>query len=120
MSVGLGTEPIEVESVLLAPIQEVEVPAQEAGLLQRMPVAEGAMVKQGDLLAQIDDTDAKLQKTRAEIELDNAAAERGQRYQGPRGEQVGRSCGERSCSAVWSRRNGTRKAFRRRKSIGCV
>jgi macrolide-specific efflux system membrane fusion protein len=72
MSVGLGTEPIEVESVLLAPIQEVEVPAQEAGLLQQMTVAEGAMVKEGDLLAQIDDTDAKLEKTRAEIELDNA------------------------------------------------
>jgi len=72
MSAGLRAEPIEVESVLLAPIQEVEVPAREAGLLQRMAIAEGAMVKEGELLAQIDDTDAKLQQTRAEIELDNA------------------------------------------------
>lgn len=72
ISAGLRAEPIEVESVLLAPIQEVEVPAREAGPLQRMAVAEGAMVKVGELLAQIDDTDAKLAKTRAEIELDNA------------------------------------------------
>lgn len=69
---ALGAQPIEVEAVLLAPIQEVEVPAQEAGLLQRVLVAEGALVKQGDLLAQIDDTDACLQKKRAEVELDNA------------------------------------------------
>ena len=69
---GLDAEPIEVESVLLAPIQEVEVPAQEAGLLQRLAIAEGALIKEGDLLAQIDDTDAKLEKARAEIELDNA------------------------------------------------
>ena len=68
----LHAQPVEVEEVLLAPIQEVEVPAQEAGLLQRVLVAEGALVKQGDLLAQIDDTDACLQKQRAEIELDNA------------------------------------------------
>ena len=32
----LPVQPIEIESVLLAPIQEVEVPTQEAGLLQRM------------------------------------------------------------------------------------
>jgi macrolide-specific efflux system membrane fusion protein len=68
----MRAQPIEVEEVLLAPIQEVEVPAQEAGLLQRVLVAEGALVKQGDLLAQIDDTDAGLLKNRAEIELDNA------------------------------------------------
>jgi multidrug efflux pump subunit AcrA (membrane-fusion protein) len=69
---GLGAQPMEVEEVLLAPIQEVEVPAQEAGLLQRVLVGEGVLVKQGDLLAQIDDTDACLLKIRAEIELDNA------------------------------------------------
>jgi len=72
MSATWSAEPIEVESVLLTPIQVVEVPAQEAGTLKRLAVAEGAMVKAGDLLAQIDDTDAQLEKTRAEIELDNA------------------------------------------------
>lgn len=71
-AVGWTAESIEVESVLLAPIQEVEVATQEAGLLQRLAVAEGAIIKEGDLLAQIDDTDAKLEKIRAEIELDNA------------------------------------------------
>lgn len=68
----LPAQPMEVEAVLLAPIQEVEVPAQEAGLLQRLLVTEGALVKQDDLLAQIADTDASLQKARAEIELGNA------------------------------------------------
>ena len=68
----LRAETIEVESVLLAPIQEVEVPAQESGLLRRLTVAEGAMIKEGELLAQIDDTDVKLEMTRAEIELDNS------------------------------------------------
>ncbi len=68
----LRAQPIEIDAVLLAPIQEVEVPAQEAGLLQRVVGAEGALVKQGDLLAQIEDTDASLQHKRAEIELDNA------------------------------------------------
>lgn len=68
----LNAGPLEVESVLLAPIQEVEVATQEAGLLQRLAVAEGVIIREGDLLAQIDDTDAKLEKIRAEIELDNA------------------------------------------------
>jgi macrolide-specific efflux system membrane fusion protein len=72
LSIPLPAEEIDVEAVLLAPIQEVEVAAQEAGLLARMLVVEGALVKQDDLLAQIDDTDASLQRARAEIELDNA------------------------------------------------
>jgi macrolide-specific efflux system membrane fusion protein len=68
----LHGQPLEVDEVLLAPIQEVEIPAQEAGLLLRVLVAEGTLVKQGDLLAQIDDTDASLLKNRAELELENA------------------------------------------------
>jgi macrolide-specific efflux system membrane fusion protein len=65
-------EKLQVDSVLLASIEEVEVPAQEAGLLAKLIVAEGDLVKKEDLLAQIDDTDAKLDHERAGIELDNA------------------------------------------------
>lgn len=68
----LPAEEIEVEAVLLAPFQEVEVAAQEAGLLARVLVVEGALVERGELLAQIDDADACLQRARAQIELDNA------------------------------------------------
>jgi multidrug efflux pump subunit AcrA (membrane-fusion protein) len=68
----LPAEELEVEAVLLAPFQEVEVAAQEAGLLARVLVAEGALAEQDELLAQIDDADACLQRARAQIELDNA------------------------------------------------
>lgn len=63
---------IEVDSVLLSIIEQAEVPAQEAGVLKSVAVREGELVKQGEQLAQIEDTDANLKKTRAQIELDNA------------------------------------------------
>jgi macrolide-specific efflux system membrane fusion protein len=65
-------ETIHVDSVLLAPIEEVEVPAQEAGLLLKLFAQEGSLIEKDDLLAQIDDTDAKLDQERAAIQLDNA------------------------------------------------
>jgi len=65
-------DPIEVDSVLLASIEEREVPAQEGGVLSRLAIREGDIVQQDELLAQIDDTDARLALARAEIELDNA------------------------------------------------
>ncbi len=49
-------------------IQDVEVPAQEAGRLVRVDVRESDIVAAGDLLAQIDDRQAQLQKTAAELE----------------------------------------------------
>jgi len=67
-----AAEPIEVESVLLTSIEEREVPAQEAGVLSRLAIREGDIVQLDKLLAQIDDTDARLTLARAEIELDNA------------------------------------------------
>lgn len=69
---ALPADEIEVDAVLLAPFQEVEVAAQEAGLLARVLVAEGALVQQDELLAQIDDADACLQRARAQLELDHA------------------------------------------------
>lgn len=39
----------------------VRIPAQEAGVLIEMPVREGSMVKAGQLLARVDDRDAKAQ-----------------------------------------------------------
>lgn len=71
-AVPAAGDPIEVESVLLASVEEREVPAQEAGVLSRLAIREGDIVQTGEVLAQLDDTDARLALARAEIELDNA------------------------------------------------
>jgi multidrug efflux pump subunit AcrA (membrane-fusion protein) len=39
---------------------DVEVPAQEQGVLMEIPVREGQVVKKGDTLAQVDDSQAKM------------------------------------------------------------
>jgi multidrug efflux pump subunit AcrA (membrane-fusion protein) len=62
-------EAIVLEGCLVSVTTEVEIPAQEDGVLQDLLVEEGSQVKAGDLLAQIDDTLAKLQLTVAEAEL---------------------------------------------------
>ncbi len=55
-------------------IQDVEVPAEQAGRLVRVDVRENDIVEPGDLLAQIDDRQAQLQKTAAELERNAAQA----------------------------------------------
>jgi macrolide-specific efflux system membrane fusion protein len=67
-------EPIVVESVVLRLIEEAEVSAQEAGLITAVPVREGQRVKQGELLAQIDDQVAKLAMVAAQAQHDIARA----------------------------------------------
>jgi multidrug efflux pump subunit AcrA (membrane-fusion protein) len=53
-------------------IQDVEVPAEQSGRLVRIDVRENDIVEPGDLLAQIDDRQAQLQKMAAELERDAA------------------------------------------------
>jgi macrolide-specific efflux system membrane fusion protein len=62
--------PIEFESVVLRLIEEAEVPAQEAGVITAVEVREGQRVKQGDLLAQIDDQVPKLAADAAKAKYD--------------------------------------------------
>jgi multidrug efflux pump subunit AcrA (membrane-fusion protein) len=57
---------------LVTLIDEVEVPAQEAGQLLSIDVHEGAAVKAGGLLAQIDDAMVRHQRSVAEAELEAA------------------------------------------------
>lgn len=54
-------------------IDEVEVPAEETGVLKKLPVELGDYVKLGDLVAQIDDTVPKKQYEIAELKLNKAA-----------------------------------------------
>jgi len=64
-----AAEPIVVESALLRLTQQVEVPARAQGVLSSLQVVEGDLVRQGMLLAQVDDAEARLLQGRATIEL---------------------------------------------------
>jgi RND family efflux transporter MFP subunit len=62
--------PIEAESVVLRLIEEAEVPAQEGGMVTGVAVRDGQRVKQGELLAQIDDQVSKLAADAAKAKYD--------------------------------------------------
>jgi len=63
---------IKLESAYLRLIDHVDVPAQAGGVLARIAVREGALVKENDLLVQLDDVDASLALDRARFDLDVA------------------------------------------------
>lgn len=60
---------IEVNSVLVKLMEQVEVPAREAGVLDKVDVREGQMVAAGAPVAQIDDAAARFDQRKAELEL---------------------------------------------------
>jgi RND family efflux transporter MFP subunit len=67
---------VEIESVVLRLMAEAEVPAQEAGVITSVAVVEGQRVKQGELLAQIDDQVPRLaaEATKAKYDIARAKA----------------------------------------------
>ncbi len=69
-----ASSPIEVQSVVLRLLEEAEVPAQEAGVITNLAVREGQRVKQGELLAQIDDQVPRLVAEAAKAKYDIAKA----------------------------------------------
>ena len=60
-------------SVLVKLLEQADVPAREAGELIAIETAEGARVKAGDVLAQIDDTEARFLEKLALVEAEIAA-----------------------------------------------
>jgi membrane fusion protein, multidrug efflux system len=68
----LAAEEVEVSSVLIKLIEQVEVPAREAGVLEAVRVREGEMVESGAALAQIDDAAPKFERRKAQLELAGA------------------------------------------------
>lgn len=70
-SVG-GAEEIE---VIVRLIEEVRTSAREPGVLTEVAVKEGQIVRQGDLLARIEDSQARYRHRRAELELQVAREE---------------------------------------------
>jgi macrolide-specific efflux system membrane fusion protein len=67
-------KPAPVTSMLLRLVEQVDVPAREAGLLAAVEVSEGQMVEAGQLLAQIDETEARLAEDQAAIDVQIARA----------------------------------------------
>ena len=65
----------EVDAAQVTLIEVIEVPAQEAGLITKLNVREGAEVKKDDLLAQISDSKVQAAKKVAEAEYEVAQAE---------------------------------------------
>ena len=73
--VPAAADELAVESVVLRLMDERELAASDAGLLLQLLVSEGDRVQKGDLLARIDDTDAKIAFESAKLELQVAEAE---------------------------------------------
>lgn len=67
-----ASQTIDVDAVFIRIIDEVEVPSRATGALSKVLLREGSEVQEGDLLAQIDDTEVKLALRRAEGELEIA------------------------------------------------
>jgi len=65
---------LQVGAVVLRPLQAAEIPAQQTGLLRAVAVVEGQRVESGQLLATLDDREAKLEVVQAKIEHAQAEA----------------------------------------------
>jgi len=60
---------VRVENCLVSLIEDLQIAAQEPGLVIQVKVAEGAEVEPKQLLAQIDDRRAQMRRTTADMEL---------------------------------------------------
>jgi macrolide-specific efflux system membrane fusion protein len=61
--------PVEVSNMLVKIVEQVDVPAREAGALAAVHVSEGQLVEDGAAIAQIEDTEASIVAERAKAEL---------------------------------------------------
>ena len=69
-----GAEELVLDSVVLRPLVEAEVPARQTGVLATIAVEEGATVEANALLASLDDRAAKLAVAKAELEREQVHA----------------------------------------------
>ncbi len=69
-----ASQQAQIKLCLVSLIEDIQVPAREAGALTSVEVVEGQFVTAGQLLAQIDDRQPKLDKVAAELERDAALA----------------------------------------------
>ncbi|MEX2112053.1 MAG: efflux RND transporter periplasmic adaptor subunit [Pirellulales bacterium] len=66
---AVHADDIQVSSVLVKLLDQVEVPARESGALHSVSAREGEMVAAGAAVAQIEDADVQFDKRRARMEL---------------------------------------------------
>jgi len=66
---------VGIESVLVTLIEQVDVPARDAGVLSKLPAREGQVVEPGAVLAEMEDQEARQSVERAQLELDVARKE---------------------------------------------
>jgi macrolide-specific efflux system membrane fusion protein len=64
-----AAQEVKVNGALVKLIDQLELPAREAGIVTELAVQEGAMVKAEDVLVRIDDTEARFALDRAKVEL---------------------------------------------------
>ena len=63
---------LQIDSVQLTLLEEAELSASDAGLISHVAAQEGKTVAEGELLAQLDDREAKLVRDRAQTEVEVA------------------------------------------------
>ncbi len=68
-----AAEPV-LDGCLVSLIDEVKIPAREAGVIVRLAIRQGDVVKKGDILASIDDDQPQMEKRRADAEHKQAVA----------------------------------------------
>lgn len=64
-----GDDPIVIEKVVVRLVEQVDVPAREAGVLEEILVREGDVVARGGVVAKIDDAAARVTHARAKADL---------------------------------------------------
>jgi membrane fusion protein, multidrug efflux system len=74
-STASSDESIRIDSVVLEVVEQVDVPALDAGVLESLLVREGQMVSAGEALAELESEETRLVLERAEIAWDVARRE---------------------------------------------
>lgn len=69
---GTPATVLELPSCLISLIDDVSLPAQEAGVLQELIAKEGYRAKEGEVLAKVDETETVLRQKAAKFKLDVA------------------------------------------------
>lgn len=103
VSVGVSAQTIEVTEAAktdislneiitgtIAPIDEVDIPAQISGIADKVNIEIGDQVKKGDLLVKIDDESLLIQKRQAQAALDSARASYDELKNGATAEELDR------------------------------
>jgi multidrug efflux pump subunit AcrA (membrane-fusion protein) len=68
----IGFAEIVVTDCYVSPLNDVDVPAEAQGVIRKLHIDEGYAVKEGQSLANIDDREAQINRSLAEIELEKS------------------------------------------------